>query len=70
MKIPDKCKECMHRINDFCKGYGFKLEVLSVENCKRRKTEKQTKKKIVKHARARYRNSKIGFAGNNSNYMG
>ena len=44
MEIPEKCKECIHRTNDFCKGYGAKIELLTIENCTRRKTTKRKKK--------------------------
>ena len=35
----DKCKKCMHRINDYCKAYKFPIESLNTDNCERRKVD-------------------------------
>ena len=45
MEIPDKCKKCIHRVNDFCLAYHWKITVLCVENCKRKKVKKRWGKK-------------------------
>ncbi|KKN04523.1 hypothetical protein LCGC14_1096500 [marine sediment metagenome] len=45
MKIPEKCKKCMHRINDFCKAHKEKLELLTIENCTYKKKSRRRDRK-------------------------
>ena len=45
LPIPEKCKNCIHRINDYCKGYGAKIEILITEMCLREKSIKSRKER-------------------------
>lgn len=36
----DPCEECMHRLRKYCKAWQSNLEILDVNNCKRRKKRK------------------------------
>jgi hypothetical protein len=40
MEIPEKCSNCMHRINHYCRAYQVKIQLIDVNNCKRRKEKK------------------------------
>ena len=35
--IIPKCKDCVHRVNLYCKAYQFDLELLNTVKCKRYK---------------------------------
>ena len=41
MDIPEKCDKCIHRLRGYCRGYQCNIEVLDVEKCTIRKTEKR-----------------------------
>ena len=50
LEIPEKCKKCLHRLKDYCKAYKAKLEILSVDGCQRKKTNKSRKLRRKKNA--------------------
>ena len=43
--IKHKCEECIHRINKYCRAYQIGIEMLSIENCTRRKVRTKDEKK-------------------------
>jgi hypothetical protein len=49
MEIPEKCKPCIHRINDYCRGHGAKIEILKVDKCNRKKVLTWKEKRKIKH---------------------
>ncbi len=50
LPIPEKCKKCLHRLNDYCKAYKAKIEILSVDGCTRKKTKKSRNLRRKKNA--------------------
>jgi len=54
--IPVKCESCPHRVNDYCKGYGAKISLLSVERCTRKKKKNIKEIEIDKNKKIRYNN--------------
>ncbi len=45
--ISDKCKDCMHRKNQYCRAYRFEITSLNPENCKRKKVRCKLCKKVL-----------------------
>jgi len=45
MEIPEKCKKCIHRLKVYCKGYKADIELLTIDNCTRKKVKKWRKNK-------------------------
>jgi len=43
--IPEKCQDCTHRKNAYCRAYQADIELINSENCKRKKTFKKRVKK-------------------------
>jgi len=39
MEIPEKCKKCIHLVNNYCKAYKVSLSIIYVNNCTRKKIE-------------------------------
>jgi hypothetical protein len=38
MEIPEiKCKNCIHRKNDYCRAYQSQIWILDIKKCKRKK---------------------------------
>jgi len=44
----DKCEECKHRINDYCRAYKVKIEIIDIDKCNRRKITESRKERRSK----------------------
>lgn len=38
--IPEKCQDCMHRKNGYCRAYQVAIELIDVNKCKRKKGDR------------------------------
>lgn len=38
--IKEKCTDCIHRVNAYCKAYKYPIKQMDVEKCKRKKVRK------------------------------
>jgi hypothetical protein len=36
----EKCENCMHKLNNYCRAYHYPLEMLNVNMCRRYKVRK------------------------------
>ncbi len=36
----NKCDDCMHRVNAYCKAHKYPIKQLEISKCKRRKVKK------------------------------
>ena len=43
IEIPEKCKDCIHRLRDYCRANKVKIAVIAVSRCTRKKTTKSRK---------------------------
>ena len=47
LPIPEKCKDCMHRLRAYCKANKVEIAIIAVEKCsrKKKKSRKMRRKK-------------------------